>query len=152
MSMRRRLDLLLLLAIVGAAIAAYLSWVALSDTQDVACGPLGDCHTVQSSEFADVAGVPVAFLGLGMYLGLLAMTAARRWMSAGGPRVFTVWSLTVAASGVGYSAYLTYIELFEIDAICIWCVGSALVVVAFFLCCLPDVGALRRPAPDLEAP
>ena len=140
---RSRLDALLLLAAAGTAIATYLTWVALSDEQDVACGPLGDCHTVQSSEFAEIAGVPIAILGLGMYVALLAMTAARRWMGAGAPRAFAVWSLTLAASGVGYSAYLTYLELFEIDAICAWCVGSAVVVLAYFICCLPDRAAFR---------
>lgn len=139
----RRLDLLLVLAAVGTAIAAYLTWVALNDEQDVACGPLGDCHTVQSSEFAEIAGVPIALLGLGMYLALLGMTAVRRWMGDGGPRAFAVWSLTLAAAGVGYSVYLTYLELFEIDAICAWCVGSAVVVLAFFLLALPDRAALR---------
>lgn len=138
MSARRRLDALLLLAVAGVAVAAYLSWVALDHTQSVACGPLGDCETVQDSQYAHVAGVPVALLGLGMYAALVLLTAARRWL-AGAPPLLAVWAFALALGGTLYSGYLTYLELFVIDAICAWCVVSALLVTAILLLSLPDV-------------
>ena len=78
----RRRDLLLALAIAGVAVAGYLSWVALDEEQEAICSGVGDCGRVQSSEFSEIAGVPIAVLGLGMYLALLALIAARRWWGA----------------------------------------------------------------------
>jgi uncharacterized membrane protein len=137
----RRLDAILLLSLAGVGVAAYLSWVALDHGREVACGPLGDCQTVQDSLYARVAGVSVAYLGLGMYLALLFMTAVRRFRSDAS-RILTVWTIALALSGTLYSAYLTYLELFVIDAICAWCVVSAVVVTAIFLLSIPDARAL----------
>lgn len=136
----RRIDALLALALAGVVIAAYLSWVALDGGQELACGPLGDCGTVQDSQYAKVAGVPVALLGLGMYLALLALTGLRRFLPAAPPPV-VAWTLAIALGGTLYSAYLTYLELFVIEAICAWCVASAAVVAVIFLLCLPDLKA-----------
>lgn len=60
---------MLTLALLGTSVAAYLSWVALDPNKEVACGVLGDCHAVQGSQYAEVAGVPVAVFGLLMYAG-----------------------------------------------------------------------------------
>jgi uncharacterized membrane protein len=40
--------------------------------------------------------------------------------------------------GVLFSAWLTYLELFVIRAICQWCVVSAVIVVAIFVVSLWD--------------
>ncbi|MEX1023161.1 MAG: vitamin K epoxide reductase family protein, partial [Dehalococcoidia bacterium] len=124
-----RLDALLALALTGTAIAAYLAYVALAGGEPF-CSGAGDCGAVQSSEYADVAGVPVAVLGLAMYLVLLGLTAARRLTSVDARLRLDVWTFAVALSGTLFSAYLTYLELFVIEAICAWCVASALVVTA----------------------
>lgn len=135
----------------GVTVAAYLSWVALNEHVEPFCSGLGDCHTVQSSEFAKVAGIPVAVLGLGMYLGLGVLLGSRRaWRARGHaeePRTLVVWTFALALSGALYSAYLTYIELFEVEAICAWCVASAVIVSLILLLSLPDL--LRgRPADE----
>ena len=141
----RRRDLLLALAIAGVVVAGYLSWVALDEDQEAVCAGVGDCDTVQSSEFSEIAGVPIAVLGLGMYLALLALIAARRWWRAlrGGEAPQGLASLTfaLALGGTLYSAYLTWLELFEIEAICVWCVGSAVIVTLLMLLSVPDVRA-----------
>lgn len=141
----RRLDALLALAAAGTAIAAYLTWVAFDEGSEIACGPLGDCHTVQSSQYAEVAGVPVGVLGLAMYAGLLAVIGTRlRWReSPAMPVVLGPLTFALAFGGAVYSAYLTYLELFVIDAICAWCVASAVVVTAIWLLSLPDARAGR---------
>ncbi len=137
----RRLDALLALAAAGTGVAAYLSWVALDADRAVACGPLGDCHTVQSSQYSEVAGVPVALLGLGMYAALLVLIGVRRFVSPP-PSLAVVWTVALALSGTLYSAYLTYLELFVIEAICAWCVVSAAIVTAMLLLCVPDLRSL----------
>ena len=138
-----RRDALLALVVLGTAVAAYLSWVAVDSEQEPFCSGVGDCHTVQSSEFAEIGGVPIALLGLGMYLTLLALVAARRFWSGatetGLDRPMASATFGVALSGALYSGYLTYLELFEIDAICVWCVASAVIVTLITVLSVPDL-------------
>ena len=145
----RRHDLLLALAIAGVAVAGYLSWVALDEGQEAVCSGVGDCQTVQSSEYSEIAGVPIAVLGLGMYLALIALIAARRWWAAlrdgeEPPQALAGLTFALAFGGTLYSAYLTWLELFEIEAICVWCVASAVIVTLLMLLAAPDLRATPR--------
>ncbi len=88
---------------------------------------MGDCEKVNFSAYSEIAGVPISLLGLGMYLsmGTLAVARLRR------PDLRSaVWLLllVLTASGTLYSAYLTYIEIFVLQAICPWCVVSAILI------------------------
>lgn len=105
----------LALAGAGAAIAAYLLSVRLTG-RSLACAT-GGCETVQSSAYADVLGVPVAALGLAGYVAL-GVTAAGRgeWARMG--------QALVALAGLTFSAYLLYIQLEVIGAVCDWCLVS----------------------------
>ena len=143
--MPRRLDLLLFLAALGIAIALYLTYVAVWEEGNAFCTGIGDCVRVQQSKYARVAGIPVAVLGLGMYAGLLGMLALRRWRPEVLPRQLAVWTAALALGGVVYSGYLTWLELVIIEAICVWCVTSAVIITAVFVLALPDVAA-RGPA------
>jgi len=110
------------LALLGVAIAGYLTYVHYAELEPV-CGLGGDCERVQTSEYAEVAGIPVAVLGLGGYLLILASLGIRG--EAG-----LLAGATLALVGFGFSAYLTYREIVTIDAICTWCVASAVVMSA----------------------
>lgn len=120
----------MLFAMGGIAVSAYLTY-AHYDDRALACG-IGDCATVQASPWASFAGIPVAVLGLASYLVLGAIAALRlarpSWASS---IELPLWGGTLA--GLIYSGYLTYIELFELHAICQWCVVSALLMTALFL-------------------
>ena len=108
------------LTIVGIAIAAYLTYVHYAGIEP-ACST-GGCEVVQTSEWADVYGLPVAVLGLFGYLSILASLLALR----GDAQLFASAALSLV--GFLYSGYLTYQELFTIKAICQWCVASAVVL------------------------
>ena len=140
-----RRDAALALALLGAGIAGYLSWVAVAAEREAFCSGVGDCAAVQGSRYAEIGGVPIALLGLGMYLALLALLGARRlWprVRAGAPpRALSSLAFATALAGALYSAYLTYLELFEIEAICAWCVASAAVVTLIALLSAPDLRA-----------
>jgi uncharacterized membrane protein len=110
----------IVLALVGLAVAAYLTYVHYDGIKPV-CGIGGDCEKVQTSEWSELAGVPVALLGL---LGYAAILAALFVRGEAGLVAAAVFSL----AGFGFSAYLTYRELFSIDAICPWCVSSAILM------------------------
>ena len=122
MSDRRLRLAVLVLGLVGLAIAGYLTYVHYAELEPV-CGLGGDCERVQTSDYAEVAGIPVALLGLGGYALILASLAVRGELGL-------VAGATFALVGFGFSAYLTYREVVTIDAICTWCVASAVVMSA----------------------
>jgi len=119
--------LLALMAMAGVAIAAYLTMYKTGVIGQLVCS-VGSCETVNTSKWSTFLGLPVAAWGLGFYLLLLGVTLVgvqERWSaSLALSRVLlglTVW-------GVVFSAWLTYLELFVIHAICVWCVTSAVLV------------------------
>jgi uncharacterized membrane protein len=104
-------------ALAGLAIAAYLTIVHYTGGEPV-CGIAHGCTTVQQSDYAELAGVPVALLGLLGYAAILGTLArdGEAWRTA---------TAFLALGGFGFSAWLTYVEVVRLEAICIWCVGSA---------------------------
>lgn len=119
--MTRRLDVAVaVVALLGVAVAGYLVWVHYSGHAPI-CLASGGCERVQSSRYAEFLGVPVALLGLGGYIAILASLL---WRGETGRAVTAGLSLV----GFGFSVYLTYLELFRIEAICQWCVASAILM------------------------
>ena len=105
-------------AIAGLGIAGYLTAVHYGGGEPV-CAIAHGCAVVQASEYAELAGVPVALLGLIGYAGIL-VTLLRDDPAARGATAL------LALTGAGFSGWLTYVEVARLDAICIWCVGSAI--------------------------
>ncbi len=121
------------LCLLGAAVAAYLAFVELTQTAAV-CGPVGDCNTVQTSEYARLFGVlPIGVPGIIGYLAIgLAWIVARA--THGLPRNLAALALFVLpAGGTLFSIYLTFLEPFIIGATCAWCLISSLVIAAITL-------------------
>jgi uncharacterized membrane protein len=115
-----------LLATCGIGVATY---IAIADAGGGAPGCLAGghgCATVTDSRYSHLAGISVAALGIVGYIALLAAAAAPG--DAG-----RVGGLLLALVGFGFSAYLTYLELFVIDAICQWCVASAFLMTLLLL-------------------
>jgi uncharacterized membrane protein len=104
-------------ALAGLGIATYLTVVHYAGGEPV-CAIAHGCATVQQSDYAALAGVPVAVLGVLGYLGVLAA------LSRDGEAART-GAAFLSLAGLGFSAWLTYVEVGVLDAICIWCVGSA---------------------------
>jgi uncharacterized membrane protein len=111
------------LALLGIAIAGYLTWIHYAGIKPLCISGGGGCEQVQSSRYSELAGIPVALLGLIGYVAILASLWVRG--EAG-----LALGVALTLGGLGFSAYLTYRELFTIDAICQWCVASALVMTA----------------------
>jgi uncharacterized membrane protein len=125
----------IVLAVVGLGVAAYLTYVHYKGIKP-ACGLGANCVKVQTSEWSKLAGVPVAVLGLIGYALILASLFVPG--EAG-----LMASALIALSGFGFSAYLTYRELFSIHAICEWCVTSA--VLMTLLAVVTTLRLLRTP-------
>ena len=109
------------LALIGVGIAGYLTWVHYAGLHPFCVGGGGGCERVQSSRWAELGGVPVAVLGLGGYLILLGSLLLPEEL---GRSVAAFVSLV----GFGFSVWLTYVELSKINAVCQWCVASAIVM------------------------
>lgn len=137
MSERSTRVLLGVLAVAGLLMSAYLTWVHLLGLTPACLSGNGGCETVQSSRYAEILGVPVAALGMGGYAGLLLSAVLR---DEGG----ALLGLFVTLVSVIFSAYLTYLELFVIYAICQWCVTSAALMTAAFILCVVRIIQLRK--------
>jgi uncharacterized membrane protein len=103
------------LALVGVAIAGYLTYVHYAGVS-ITCST-GGCETVQHSRYAEIFGVPVALLGLLAFVGILA-SAIRGGIEG---RAAT---LSISLIGVAFAAYLLVVQLAVIGAVCEWCVAS----------------------------
>lgn len=119
-----------LLVSVGLLVSAYLTWIKLAN-QTAFCAGIGQCDVVNSSQYAEVFGIPIALLGIGSYLALLILYLLENrsiyWQENSPIFVFGITLI-----GVLYSAYLTYIELAVIHAVCPYCVVSAVVMLSLF--------------------
>jgi uncharacterized membrane protein len=109
-------------SLAGLGIAGYLVAVHVAGGTPV-CAAGAGCATVQQSDYAELAGIPVAVIGLGGYVAILVslLRDGEAWRTAGA---------FLSLAGVGFSGWLTYVEVAVLDAVCAWCVGSALCMVA----------------------
>jgi len=132
------------LPLLGLGVSAYLTWVKLTGNT-ASCGTLGDCESVNNSRYAEIGGVPIALFGALSYLVLLALLLIehRRPQTAETARLMV---FGVSLIGTLYSAYLTYIEVAVLRAICPYCVASAIAVTAVLILCV-----LRLRSADAEA-
>lgn len=115
MTDRRLRAAILVLSALGAGIAAYLTYAHFAHVR-VACAT-GGCETVQSSRWSELAGVPVATLGLGGYLVLAASAASRADLAR-------ALGAAAAAGGFAFALFLVYVQAAEIHAFCQWCLAS----------------------------
>jgi uncharacterized membrane protein len=144
---------MMVLALVGLGLASYLTYVHYAGIKP-ACSLGGSCEKVQTSAYSHLAGVPVALMGLLGYVSIIILLLA--------PESEMTRFATVAttAIGFGFSAYLTYRELFSINAICEWCVSSAVIMTVLVALAawrfllgdeLPGEGAAARGRPEAAA-
>ncbi|HXG71457.1 MAG TPA: vitamin K epoxide reductase family protein [Gemmatimonadaceae bacterium] len=126
------------LALAGIFVGLYLTLYKLGIIGELTCS-IGSCETVNTSKWSTLAGIPVAAWGVLFYVEMFAIamvgTSARLEENV----AISVALVAQAVFGVIFSAWLTYLELFVIDAICIWCVASALIVTAILIVSVLDL-------------
>ncbi|MDQ2767594.1 MAG: vitamin K epoxide reductase family protein [Gemmatimonadota bacterium] len=140
-----RRQILALLAVVGICIALYLSLYKFGVIGVLSCS-IGSCEMVNTSKWAMLLGLPIATWGLGAYAALLVLAIIGGTESHEDSVPIAQLLVALAAFSVLFSAWLTYLELFVIHAICIWCVTSAVLWVAILGVCLADLRAVSRAA------
>ncbi len=110
-----------LVALAGAAVAGYLTYVHYQPDALI-CTSGGGCETVQDSKYAELAGIPVALLGLLSFLAVLVLVA---WDSD----LARTLAAAIALVGVGFAVYLIVLQAFVIDAWCVWCLANDVLIV-----------------------
>jgi uncharacterized membrane protein/thiol-disulfide isomerase/thioredoxin len=122
-----------LLCLIGLGVAGYLAYVETTQVAAV-CGPVGDCNTVQQSEYARLFGIlPIGVLGLAGYLFILLAWRLGRLDREPLSSYARLAFLAMTAFGLAFSIYLTFLEPFVIGATCAWCLTSAAVMTLLFL-------------------
>jgi uncharacterized membrane protein len=122
MSRRTLRITLIVLSVLGVALATYLTYIHYANIKPLCGRGGGTCLKVQTSQYSKLAGVPVALMGLIGYiliLGTLLAPEEERWR-------FATAALTLG--GFAFSAYLTYREVFSLEEICEYCVSSAVLL------------------------
>src|SRR5438477_6480388 len=123
------------LSVVGLVVAGYLTWLKWASGSAYLCTAGTGCDLVQASRYSMFIGVPTAFWGALLYVavGVLAGLGLtqHRWLAA----------FLLASSGVGFSAYLTWLSVFDVGGTCVYCLASGVILVALVITLV-----WRRPA------
>ncbi len=135
------------LALAGIFVSLYLTLYKLGVIGELSCS-IGSCETVNTSKWSRFMGLPVAAWGLLFYLDVFAIALVGTFERFADEPVISMVLVAQAAVGVLFSAWLTYLELGVIHAICIWCVTSALIVTAILLVSVADLREIR-PSTDI---
>jgi uncharacterized membrane protein len=125
------------LALAGIFLAVYLLLYKLGMIGELSCS-VGSCEKVNTSKWASFLGLPVAAWGVGWYIVMFVLAVVSTWETYAESPAVSMLLLGVAGTGLIFSTYLTYLELFVIHAICQWCVVSAILVLIIFGFCIAD--------------
>jgi uncharacterized membrane protein len=120
------------LSLLAVGLSSYLTVTHYTDPSALACPDSGviNCTLVTTSSWSVIVGVPVALIGLLWALAMVGLTSAPAWRSSAR---WVGWTrLLASGAGAGMVLYLVYVELFRVDAICLWCTGVHVTALALF--------------------
>jgi uncharacterized membrane protein len=137
------------LALAGIFISLYLTLYKIGVIGELSCS-IGSCETVNTSKWSRFLGLPVAAWGLLFYLDVFVVALVGTMRRFEFEPAFSFVLVGEAAVGVLFSAWLTYLELGVIHAICIWCVTSAVIVTLILLTAVADLREVRATAGTLS--
>jgi len=125
------LGVIILLALLGIIDAGYLAQAAITNTE-LLCGisTLDGCNIVAQSEYSRLLGIPLAFYGLAFYVGVLVLAAVALFV-----RHRALMHVLVFVGGLGFlvSLYFLYLQIFQINALCIYCLASFVLSTLIFV-------------------
>ena len=116
---------------IGLIDSIYLAWLKFSGNV-ASCAGIGNCESVNTSRYSEIAGIPIAIFGFFGYLVVLILLSVERWKPEHKGSILLL-EFGVTLVGTIYSIYLTYVEIWILRAICPFCVLSALVIASLFV-------------------
>jgi uncharacterized membrane protein len=131
------------LSLAGLLVAVYLLLYKINVIGTIACGT-GACESVQASPWAVFLGIPVPAWGVAGYLVILLLALALIQPSYMDNRTVSLLLVANTTFAFAFSAYLTWIEAYRIQAWCRWCVVSAIIATLIFLLSLRELPFLLR--------
>lgn len=142
----------LILCLLGLGIAGYLSYEHHTASTTLSCPDTGtiNCVKVTTSSYSRFLGLPVSDLGLAFFAVLAALCLPAAWRSTSSS--LRIIRLAAAAGGVVFVLYLVWAELFEIDAICLWCTAVHVITAALFGLIAIGTAMLPQPGPASRRP
>jgi uncharacterized membrane protein len=143
----RALPLLgMVLALAGLAVAAYLTVEHYTSPTLLACpeNTVINCRKVTTSPESVLLGIPVVWLGVAYFLAMTAANVPAAWRSPN--RLLRTGRLLLSVAGIGTALYLVYAELFDINAICLYCTAVHVLSVALFVLTVFGTAVTSRPS------
>jgi uncharacterized membrane protein len=134
------------LALIGVLISTYMLLYHFGVIGSIVCGT-GGCQTVQNSPWAKFMGVPVPLIGLLGYGAFFVTALLGTRPGAAADRRIAAVLIAGAVIGAAFTVYLTYLEMYVINAWCRWCIGSAIVAGLLLVAVIPELARLRRSTP-----
>jgi uncharacterized membrane protein len=119
----------IILTLVGLSVSIYLTFL-YSQPAPIVC--VTGCELVRESKYSNFLGISVPIWGVLFYFCVLAITFFKQ-ITKHYDFLFTITLQTMLTAGFIFSLYLTFLELFVIEAICQWCVVSAICSTLLFL-------------------
>jgi uncharacterized membrane protein len=119
----------LFLSVLGFLDSAFLS-IQHYNRDPFSCPLFGGCEQVTSSIYSEVFGIPIALLGAAYYT-LIFISSLYSYLAENKRILFLVSHLTIF--GFTASAYLVYIMLFVLNAVCFYCIISAAISTLLFI-------------------
>jgi uncharacterized membrane protein len=117
----------LVLSLAGIGVSGYLAYKRVAGGS-LACTRWAQCDVVNNSLYSVLFGIPISFIGLAGYLALLGAAVAALITSGRTRRLILALGLLMALGGFGFSLWLTYVEVYIIEALCAWCLASAAII------------------------
>jgi uncharacterized membrane protein len=138
----------LVLSLAGLAVSTYLTITHYATSVSLACPDTGtiNCEKVTTSPESIVFGIPVAVLGLAFFVFMVAVNNPLTWRSRF--RAVHIARLLSVIVGMGFVIYLIYVELFKVNAICLWCTSVHVATFALFLLIVFGAATWGLPAPE----
>jgi uncharacterized membrane protein len=137
------------LSVIGFGVAGYLTYEHYSSSTSLSCpagGGIVNCLKVTTSQYAKIGGVPVAVLGLVFFAVMIGIQSRPAWASTS--PVMRIGRLLWSLVGVGTAAWLIYVELFKVDAVCLWCTAVHVIAVLLFVVTAFATAATADLAPE----
>jgi len=138
------------LSLIGIIFSSYLFYLHYDLRAQPFC-PVDGCDKVLESEYAEILGIPVALMGLIGFILVFALGLLRLIYPANKTEKFADYIFLVSVIGTAFGIYLTYLELFVINAICIYCVLCFILMICILILTAIFLFEVRKePAPSAE--
>ncbi|HWQ46943.1 MAG TPA: vitamin K epoxide reductase family protein [Longilinea sp.] len=123
----------LVLAILGLGVAIYLFIIKIADNPALCTTAGGGCWTVNTSSYSEIFGIPVSLFGAAGYIAIIGLLILEGRLKKIDNGIFHYGIFGLSLVGVLFSAYLTFIEIVVLKAICPFCVSSAVLMTVIFI-------------------